>query len=108
MKLVRGIVREDKVNEIVMALSHAGAPGITVTDVKGRGASSRMGMWRGLPYPVLQPMCAIEVIVQDCTAEDVARVMVECAHTGQKGDGHVFVMALDESYAVRTRWRNVA
>jgi len=108
MKLVRGIVREDRVNEIIAALDRIGVPGLTVTDVKGRGEKGQMGTWRGLPYPVLRSMCAIEVIVTDLAADDVARVMVDAAHTGHQGDGHVFVVTLDNSYAVRTRWRVVA
>ena len=108
MKLVRAIVREDKVKEVVTALDLAGAPGMTVTDVKGRGATPRTGMWRGQPYAVFLPMCAIEVFVADEAAVDIARVIVESAHTGHKGDGHVFIMTLDDSYAVRTRWRHVA
>src|SRR5262245_48215960 len=105
MKLVRGIVREDKVNEIILALDRAGVPGLTVTEVKGRGANPLMGTWRGLPYPVLRSMCAIEVIVTDHVADDIAGIMVDAAHTGRQGDGHVFVVTLDNSYAVRTRWR---
>lgn len=108
MKLVRGIVREDKLNEIILALDQAGAPGITVMEVRGRGASALMGIWRGRPYPVLHPMCAIELIVQDDAAGDIADVMMEAAHTGHKGDGHIVVMSLDQTLAVRTRWRDVA
>jgi nitrogen regulatory protein PII len=108
MKLVRGIVREDKMHEIIMALDHIGVPGLTVTEVKGRGANPQMGTWRGRPYPVLRSMCAIEVIVTDHGADEVAQVMVDAAHTGHQGDGHVFVVTLDNSYAVRTRWRVVA
>jgi nitrogen regulatory protein PII len=108
MKLVRGVVREDKVNEIIAGLDRIGAPGITITEVKGRGAHAHMGTWRGLPYPVLRSMCAIEVIAADEAAEEIARVIVDGAHTGHQGDGHVFVMTLDDAYAVRTRWRQVA
>ena len=34
--------------------------------------------------------------------------MMDHAHTGQPGDGHVLVMAVSECYAVRTRWLEVA
>jgi nitrogen regulatory protein P-II 1 len=107
-KLVRGIVREDKLNEIITALERAGAPGMTVTTVGGRGKTPHTGYWRGVPFPVLLPMCAIEVIVCDNAADDIVRVMIDCAHTGHDGDGHVFVLALDDNYSVRTRWRDVA
>src|SRR5262245_65988999 len=87
MKLVRGIVREDKVNEIIMALDAVGVPGMTVTEVRGRGANPRMGTWRGLPYPVLRSMCAIEVIVTDQAADDVVHVTVTVGSTGNQTVG---------------------
>jgi nitrogen regulatory protein PII len=107
-KLVRGIVREDKLNDVITALERAGAPGMTVAKVAGRGKTPRTGQWRGVPFHLLTPMCAIEVIVCDNAADEIARVMIDCAHTGHDGDGHVFVVTLDDSYSVRTRWRDVA
>jgi nitrogen regulatory protein PII len=108
MKLVKAIVREDKVNEIVEALERIGAPGFTVTEVRGRGAVSRTAMHRGSTYTVLRQMNMIDLIVSDPSVDDVVRVLVDHAHTGQAGDGHVVVMAIDERYAIRTRWRDVA
>src|SRR6185295_18948756 len=108
MKLVRGIVREEKIHAIVEELTRIGAPGATVTHVTGQGEKMRTATYRGVKYPALLPMCAIEVNVDDNCADEIARTIVDTAHTGQKGDGHVFIIQMEEAYAVRTRWRNVA
>ena len=108
MKLVRGIVREEEVCNIIVALERAGTSGITVMSVHGRGTSRQTAYHRGLPYPALREMRAIEVITCDNAADDIARVMLDVAHTGHKGDGHVFVIPIDDCYAVRTKWRERA
>ena len=108
MKLVRGIVREEQVFNIIDALERTGTSGITVTSVHGRGVNRQTAYHRGLPYPALTEMRAIEVITCDNAADDIARIMVDVAHTGSKGDGHVFVIPIDDCYAVRTRWREQA
>src|SRR6185369_14525610 len=95
MKLVRGIVREEQVFNIIDALERTGTSGITVTSVHGRGVNRQTAYHRGLPYPALTEMRAIEVIACDNAADDIARVMVDVAHTGSKGDGHVFVIPID-------------
>ena len=108
MKLVKAIVREDKVNEIAVALERIGAPGVTVTEVRGRGGVPRTAMYRGSTYTVLLPMSMVDLFVSDESVDEVVRVLVDHAHTGHAGDGHVVVMAVDERYAIRTRWRDVA
>jgi nitrogen regulatory protein PII len=108
MKIVRGFVREAKVNEIVQALEAIGASGLTVMKAHGRGSDTPMGIYRGVPYPALKPMCVIDVITSDSEAEDIARVMLDGARTGHPGDGHVCVFNVEETYAVRTHWPRVA
>jgi nitrogen regulatory protein PII len=108
MKLVKGIVRKDKIDEIAIALERAGAPAFTVMDAHGRGSTIRTGVYRGTPYAVLLPMSVIEIIVADECTDDVVQVLVDHAHTGHVGDGHVIVHAIEARYAVRTRWREVA
>jgi nitrogen regulatory protein PII len=108
MKLIRGYVREASADVIARALEQAGASGITVMSAHGRGTTGATGIYRGRPYRVLLPMCVIEVIASDASADDIVRVMVDHGHTGHPGDGHVLVLAVDEAYSVRTRWRDVA
>jgi nitrogen regulatory protein P-II 1 len=108
MKLVRGIIREDTFARVADALQRAGAAGLTVTTGQGRGRHGRTAVFRGTSHPALDPVCVVEVIADDDSADRIARVMMDHAHTGQPGDGHVLVMAVSECYAVRTRWLEVA
>ena len=108
MKLVRGIVREERLDDVLRVLDARSVPGMTVSRAAGRGQTPLMGSYRGRPYPVLMPVCVIDIIVGDNQADDVARLLVDCTHTGERGDGLVIVMPLDSCCAVRTRWLEVA
>jgi len=44
----------------------------------------------------------LEVAVEDNRVDDVVKIIIETARTGEVGDGRVFVFPLDETYHVRT------
>jgi nitrogen regulatory protein PII len=104
MKLVRAIVREEKTDDLVAALERAGVAGYTLLRACGRGRVPTTTVWRGREVATLRPMTALDVLIPDNQAEDIARLIVDGARTGCPGDGHVFVVDLDQSYAVRTGW----
>jgi nitrogen regulatory protein P-II 1 len=108
MKLIRGIVREDFADAVVQALERAGASGATVTRIHGRGQTTRTGSYRGSPYAVLEAMCAIDIVASDEATDDIVRAVIDNAHTGHHGDGHVLVLTLEQSWAIRNRWPDVA
>ena len=107
-KLVRGILREDRMMTVVGALEQAGVTGMTVMGASGRGKHSPYGVYRGIRYRALVPVCVVDVITDESRASDVARLMMEHGRTGEHGDGHVLIINVDECYAVRTRWLEVA
>ena len=63
---------------------------------------------RGRTYPVLLPMSLIQVITPSENAEDVAAIIADHARTGHHGDGHVLILAIEQSQAIRTRWLNAS
>lgn len=42
----------------------------------------------------------IEVVVRDERASDVAQVIRDAAHTGNRGDGKVFVLAVERAMRI--------
>jgi nitrogen regulatory protein P-II 1 len=108
MKLVRAVVREEKIQDVIRLLDKAEVPGMTVSRASGRGATKHVGVFRGYPYALLMEVCSIEVLIEDARADDVARLILDGAHTGERGDGLVFVLDVAGSYSVRTRWFDVA
>ena len=108
MKLVRAVVREAKIHDVIRLLDKAEVPGVTVSRASGRGATKHVGVFRGHPYSILTEVCSIEVLVEDDRADDVVRLILDGGHTGERGDGFVLVLDVASSYSIRTRWLGVA
>jgi len=104
MKLLKAIVRPDKVDDVKAALEKVGAGGMTVSEVRGHGKQKgHTAIYRGQEYQVtLLPKMEIEVVVGDGDADAACRAIIEAARTGAIGDGRVFVLPVLESYKIRT------
>ena len=109
MKLLKAIIRPNKVDDVKDALSKLNISGMTVTEVRGHGKQKgHTAVYRGKEYNVsLLPKMQVEVVVADTVAEEAIRVIVEAARTGEIGDGRVFVLPVDASYRIRTGEREV-
>jgi nitrogen regulatory protein PII len=109
MKLLKAIIRPNKVDDVKDALSKLNISGMTVTEVRGHGKQKgHTAVYRGKEYNVsLLPKMQVEVVVPDTIAEEAIRVIVEAARTGEIGDGRVFVLPVDASYRIRTGEREV-
>lgn len=109
MKLVKSIVRPDKVDDVREALEKLQISGMTVTDVRGHGRQKgHTTVYRGKEYSVtLLPKAEIEVVVQDDVVEEVIRVVIAAARTGEIGDGRVFVLPVEQGYNIRTGERDI-
>jgi nitrogen regulatory protein PII len=108
MKLIKSIVRPNKVDEVRDALEKLSIPGMTVTEVRGHGRQKgHTAIYRGKEYNVsLLPKVEIEVVVQDAVVEEVIKAIVSAARTGEIGDGRVFVTPVEHSYNIRTGERD--
>ena len=96
MKLLKAIIRPNKVDDVKDALARLNVSGLTVTEVRGHGKQKgHTAVYRGKEYNVsLLPKMQIEAVVSDAIAEDAIRAIVEAARTGEIGDGRVFVQQL--------------
>src|SRR5437667_11958093 len=104
MKLIKAIVRPNKVDEVRDALDALHLLGMTVTEVRGHGKQKgHTAIYRGKEYEVsLLPKMELEVVVPDAIADDVVKAIMSAARTGEIGDGRVFVTPVHQSYRIRT------
>jgi nitrogen regulatory protein PII len=104
MKLIKGIIRPNKVEDVKNALTQVGVAGMTITEVRGHGKQKgHTAIYRGQEYSVsLLPKMEIEVVVPDDKADEVVKAIITAARTGEIGDGRVFVEPVDQSYRIRT------
>ena len=104
MKLIKAIVRPNKVDDVRLALEKLNISGLTVTEVRGHGKQKgHTAIYRGKEYNVsLLPKMEIEVVVSDEITDDAVKAIIQAARTGEIGDGRVFVMPVGQTYRIRT------
>src|SRR3989442_6587278 len=100
MKLIKAIVRPNKLEELKDALTKLSISGMTVSEVRGHGRQKgQKAVYRGTEYNVtLLPKTMIEVVVSDEMLNDAVKTIVETGRTGEIGDGRVFVLSADQAY----------
>lgn len=104
MKLVTAIIKPFKLEDVREALQELGVEGLTVSEVKGFGRQKgHTEIYRGAEYAVnFLPKVKLEVAVDDSLADGVADAIAETAHTGQIGDGKIFISNLQHARRIRT------
>ena len=104
MKLIVGIVKPFKVDEVKEALHALGVAGVTLTEVRGYGRQrGHTEVYRGAEYTIdFVPKVRIELIVDDVDVERVIDTIVAVARTDKIGDGKVWVTPVDDIVRIRT------
>ena len=108
MKLITAIVRPDKLDDVIQAVSDAGARGLTVTEVRGFGRQyGHMGAIRPADQKALiLPKVRIEVLATNHTVEPIAEAIVKSVTTGHIGDGKIWVSPVNSALRIRTGERD--
>lgn len=109
MKLVIGIVRPEKTNDVLEALYRAEIRGVSISRIQGHGGElDRVETYRGTQVKMgLEDKVRFEVAVSDDAVERTIEAICGAARTGEVGDGKVFVHALSEAVRIRTGERDV-
>ena len=84
MKLIKSVIRPNKVDDVRAALERLNLAGMTVTDVRGHGRQKgHTAVYRGKEYEVsLLPKVEIEVVVPNDVVEEVIQAVIAAARTG--------------------------
>jgi nitrogen regulatory protein P-II 1 len=104
MKLIVGIIKPFKVDDVKDAVKDLGVQGLTVSDVQGFGRQrGHTEVYRGAEYTIdFVPKVKLEILVDDGDAVSVAEKIMEAARTGKIGDGKVWIVSVDGVYRIRT------
>ena len=104
MKLVIGIVRPDKANDVLEALYRAEVRGISMSRVQGHGGElDRVETYRGTTVQIgLSDKVRFEIAVSDDFVDATIKALCDGARTGEVGDGKIFVLPLERAVRIRT------
>ncbi len=109
MKEIKAIVRQHRLDAMLDALhAHPELPGVTVSHVRGFGRTVGRSNSQGTPIQYgTAEMVKLECVVNDEDVDTVIDLMQQAAHTGNVGDGKIFVYNIELAVKIRTGARSV-
>jgi nitrogen regulatory protein P-II 1 len=108
MKEIKAIIRPSKLLEVTEELQQIeGLPGVTVSEIRGFGKGRARNATDKIVYEMVElvPHIQLEVVVDDEMVDEVVNVIQKYAHTGNTGDGKIFVSTVDDIVKIRTNER---
>ena len=108
MKEIKAIIREFKLDDVITALHKIeGLPGITISEIKGFGKSKEKSDGETIDEKLhqLAPKIKIEIVVHSDLVDEIVNTIQKTAHTGNPGDGKIYVIKVEEVIKIRTNER---
>jgi nitrogen regulatory protein P-II 1 len=104
MKEIKAIFRPFKLTEVLTTLHDIeGMPGIAFSEIKRYGHGAAKKIDTGLIDFVAE--IKIEVVVPDHLVEKTVSAIQKTAHTGNAGDGKIFILPVDDVVIIRSNER---
>jgi nitrogen regulatory protein P-II 1 len=107
LKKIEAIIREDKVNDVKMALEAIGIVGLNIFEIRGHGRQGGVKLsGRSGTYQVdMLTKIQLNIILSEHNLEDTIQAILNSAYTGEAGDGLIFIYPVEEAIRIRTRER---
>lgn len=104
MKRIIAIVRPEKLEPLKSALFSADVGGMTISQVNGCGNQHGWKeYYRGNEVLLnMVPKVKFEMVTDDEDVDRIVDVILGAAHTGEVGDGKIFISPVEEVVRIRT------
>ena len=104
MKKIEAIFREERLNDVKEALYKVGIVGMNVCEVRGHGRQGGIELiGRSGSYKIdLLPRIQMNIVLSDHNVDKAIDTIVEATHTGNAGDGMIFVLPVENVIRIRT------
>lgn len=105
MKEIKALIRPPRLYEVIVAVRElADAPGLTVSEVRGfpRSDEAAPRTSDGIDLFDSFEMTKVECVVADEKAALLVETIARAAHTGNPGDGKIFIYDVQDTVKIRT------
>ncbi len=103
MKKIEAIIRKTKFEDVKDALLEADIEWFSYYDVRGVGKTRQGRIYRGVVYDTsCIERILISIIVRDKNVDKTIQAITQAAHTGEIGDGRIFVIPVENAIRIRT------
>mgnify|MGYP001773513128 CR=1 FL=1 len=106
MKMIKAVIRPEKLYDVMKSLEKEGFKGITIMDVVGRGKEGGIQVGEKT-YDELAKIL-IMIAVEDGHVNKVINIINKHANTEMFGDGKIFVCHLEEVWTIRTKKKEIS
>lgn len=101
MKIITAMIQPFTLGRVTSVLEAIpDFPGMTVTDARGFGRRLRRHEPYELPVNELKAKTRLEIVAPDEMVERIVQALVRAAHTGNSGDGKVFVWPVESAIRI--------
>lgn len=109
MKMITAMIRPSKLDQVKEALVAINIVGMTVTDARGFGRQKgQVERYRGTEYKVdFLPKLKVMIIIPDDKLDAALTAISTSAHTGEIGDGKIFITPVEDAIRIRTGERGL-
>jgi nitrogen regulatory protein P-II 1 len=103
MKKIEAIIRRSKFEEVKSALHAIDIDFFSYTESFGVGnEKKKKNVFRGSSDTDFISRLSLSIVVRDINLKKTVDCLLKSAHTGEIGDGKIFVWNIEESYRIRT------
>ena len=103
MKMILAMILPEQLNKLLDDLDEHELPGLTVTEARGFGQHDRDFTDVELPEKL-----RLEIVCRDDEVEKIVQSIYKSSHTGQCGDGKIFILPVDDALRIKTGERGDA
>ncbi|MEW6207270.1 MAG: P-II family nitrogen regulator [Acidobacteriota bacterium] len=103
MKIITAMVQPFMLSKVTQALEEIeGFPGMTITKARGFGRRITEPEQHALIFGDFKEKARIEIVARDEMVDQIVETLVRAAHTGNDGDGKVFVWPVECAIRIQT------
>lgn len=109
MKEIKAYIRPERIDMTLTALKEAGIAGMTVIHVQAIGEACdphQLKVSAELARGYMQ-VAKLEIICRATEVDRYVELIIEKGHTGEKGDGMIFVADVEEAVSIRSGRRGI-
>ncbi|NOX66597.1 MAG: P-II family nitrogen regulator [Chlorobi bacterium] len=109
MKEIKAYIRHNKAEIVIQKLEAAGVTGMTILDANALAEwADKEAFSFSIKYvQKYSSVVKIELICTQERVEELVSVIAKYAHTGQSGDGWIFVSDIEKSVRIKTGEHNL-
>tara|TARA_R110002050_G_scaffold79882_3_gene170808 strand:- start:4582 stop:4920 length:339 start_codon:yes stop_codon:yes gene_type:complete len=103
MKEIKAFVNQNRIHEIIEALTDNGFKSMTLSQAEGTGAFKAKGARPSLDFHVTDsPVVKIELVCQNEEAQAAIDIILAHGRTEEPGDGIIYLSNIEDAFQIKT------